>query len=519
MAKPSDKLAESLEALHELQERGVVAIRSRDLTRARRERLLRNGFLQEVVKGWYVPSRPDETAGESTTWYGSFWRFCAAYLEHLKDKDWCLSPEQSLSLHAENWTVPRQLLVRATKARNNVTALPHDTSLLVIRASMPEESNIVEKNGLRLYSLPAALIACAPGYFRQNPTDMRAALSMVRDASEVLDQLLEGGHSTIAGRLAGAFRNIGHKRIAGEIIDTMRAAGYDIRESDPFETQIPLTWSARAESPYVNRIRLMWQAMREPIIEQFPAAPGLPKDHKAYLEHVEDVYVTDAYHSLSIEGYRVSPELIERVRSGTWNPDDDATDREHRDALAARGYWQAYQAVRKSIDTVLDDNNPGSVVDDEHRTWYREMFAPGVAAGLLRPADLAGYRNGPVFIRRSMHVPPSPEAVRATMPAFFDLLREEDEPAVRVVLGHFLFAYIHPYMDGNGRMGRFLMNVMLAGGGYPWTIIPMEEGNDYMAALEAASVNQNIIPFTEFLARLVDAAMKGKPTSGLPPSK
>ncbi|WP_457665380.1 Fic family protein [Thiolapillus sp.] len=519
MAKPSEKLAESLEVLHALQERGVVAIRSGELTRAHRERLLQNGFLQEVVKGWYVPSRLDETTGESTVWYASFWQFCVAYLEYLKDKDWCLSPEQSLSLHAENWTVPRQLLVRATKARNNVTALPHDTSLLVIRASMPEKNNIVEKNGLRLYSLPAALIACAPGYFRKNPTDMRATLSMVRDASEVLDQLLEGGHSTIAGRLAGAFRNIGRDRIADEIIDTMRTAGYDIRENDPFETQIPLILPARAESPYVNRIRLMWQEMREPIIDRFPAAPGLPTDTKAYLKRVEDVYVTDAYHSLSIEGYRVSPELIECVRSGTWNPDEDENDRDHRNALAAHGYWQAYQAVRKSIDKALDGDPPGAVVDDDHRTWYREMFAPGITAGLLRPADLAGYRNGPVFIRRSMHVPPSREAVRDAMPAFFDLLRDEADPAVRVVLGHFIFVYIHPYMDGNGRMGRFLMNVMLAGGGYPWTVVPVEERDDYMAALEAASVEQNIVPFTEFLAHLVDAGMQGKPAPRLPPSK
>jgi len=516
MAKPSEKLAESLEVLHALQERGVVAIRSGELTRTHRERLLQNGFLQEIVKGWYVSSRPDEAAGESTAWYASFWQFCVAYLGYLKDKDWCLSPEHSLSLHAENWTVPRQLLVRATKARNNVTALPHDTSLLVVRASTPAANNIVEKNGLRLYSLPAALIACVPGYFRQNPTDTRAALSMVRDASEVLGQLLEGGHSTIAGRLAGAFRNIGRDRIADEIVDTMRTAGYDIRESDPFETHVPLALPTRAESPYVNRIRLMWQQMREPIIERFPAAPGLPTDAEAYLKRVEDVYVTDAYHSLSIEGYRVSPELIERVRSGTWNPDDDENDREHRNALAARGYWQAYQAVRKSIDKVLDGNNPGAVVDDDHRTWYREMFAPGVTAGLLHPADLAGYRNGPVFIRRSMHVPPSREAVRDAMPAFFDLLREETDPAVRVVLGHFIFVYIHPYMDGNGRMGRFLMNVMLAGGGYPWTVVPLEERDDYMAALEAASVDQNIIPFTEFLARIVDATMKGKPAPGLP---
>ena len=453
MAKPSEKLAESLEILHALQERGVIAIRSGDLTRTHRERLVQNGFLQEVIKGWYVPTRPDETSGESTAWYAAFWPFCAAYLQHLKGKDWCLSPEQSLSLHAENWTVPRQLLVRAAKARNNVTALPHDTSLLDVRAALPDKRDIVEKDQLRLFSLPAALIACAPGYFRQYPTDMRTALSMVRDASEVLGQLLEGGHSTIAGRLAGAFRNIGRDRIADDILSTMRAAGYDVRESDPFETQIPLIMPVREQSPYVNRIRLMWQDMRGSIIERFPEAPGLPKDTKAYLKRVEGVYVTDAYHSLSIEGYRVSPELIERVRSGNWNPDDDGNDREQHNALAARGYWQAYQAVRESIEKILRGDNPGTVADDDHRSWYREMFAPGVTAGLLRPADLAGYRNGPVYIRRSMHVPPSREAVRDAMPAFFDLLREETAPSVRIVLGHFIFVYIHPYMDGNGRMG------------------------------------------------------------------
>jgi Fic family protein len=273
---------------------------------------------------------------------------------------------------------------------------------------------------------------------------------------------------------------------------------------------------AREQSPYVNRLHLMWQAMRGPVIERFPAAPGLPKDIGAYLKRVEDVYVTDAYHSLSIEGYRVSPELIERVRGGAWNPDDNEDDREQRNALAARGYWQAYQTVRDSIRRILQGENPGTVVDEDHRTWYREMFAPGVTAGILRPADLAGYRNGPVYIRRSMHVPLSREAVRDTMPAFFDLLREENEPAVRVVLGHFIFVYIHPYVDGNGRMGRFLMNVMLAAGGYPWTVIPVEQRNAYMIALENASVRQDIGRFADFLARLVEDGLSGKAAPRLP---
>jgi len=512
MAIPSEKLAASLDGLRKLQGQGLVAIRTRDLTRTHRERLLANGFLREVMKGWYIPSRPDEAPGDSTAWYASFWSFCAAYLRERFGEDWCLSPEQSLLLHAGNRTVPRQLLVRSPKAQNNITTLLHDTSLLDVRAFLPETGEIEEKEGMRLFSPAIALITCFEQFFTQNPTDARSVLSMVRDASEVLDRLLEGGHSTIAGRLAGAFRNIGRRRIADDIVKTMRAAGYDVRENDPFETKSSLILSRREMSPYVNRICLMWQEMRELVIERFPRVPGRLKDIDSYMARVAEIYVTDAYHSLSIEGYRVSPELIERVRSGAWKPDDNEDDREHRNAFAARGYWQAYQSVRESLRRVLQGVNPGTVADEDHSTWYREMFAPSVTAGLLKPTDLAGYRNGPVYIRRSRHVPLSREAVRDAMAAFFDLLSEEMESAVRVVLGHFIFVYIHPYVDGNGRMGRFLMNLMLAAGGFQWTVIPVEARDAYMAALEEASVQQNIGPFAEFIAQFVEAGLKGEPT-------
>ena len=516
MATPQEKLAESLEALRALQDRGVVAIRAADLKRVHRERLLKNGFLQEVMKGWYIATHPDYAGGESTAWYASFWAFCAAYLRERFGSDWCLSPEHSLSLHAGNHAVPPQLVVRSPRGGNKATALPYGTSLFDVRAAVPEEKDIDERDGLRLFSLPAALIASSPGFFEHNSTDARAALATIRDASEVLDRLLEGGHSTIAGRLAGAFRNLGRDRIADDILKTMRAAGYTLREQDPFKTRIDIVLPRREASPYAGRIRLMWQQMRGAVIERFPVSPGQAKNINAYLKHVQEVYVTDAYHSLSIEGYRVSPLLIERVRSGDWNPDTNEQDREQRNAIAARGYWLAYQAVQKSLRRVLRGENPGAVADEDHGTWYRELFAPSVTAGLLRTADLAGYRNGPVFIRRSMYVPPNREAVRDAMPVFFEMLTEESEPSVRVVLGHFIFVYIHPYTDGNGRIGRFLMNVMLAAGGYPWTVVPLERRDAYMAALEKASVRQNIVPFADFLAQLVDEGIRGKPVAKVP---
>lgn len=54
-------------------------------------------------------------------------------------------------------------------------------------------------------------------------------------------------------------------------------------------------------------------------------------------------------------------------------------------------------------------------------------------------------------------------------------------------------------MDGNGRIGRFLMSLMCALGKFPWIIIPVQRRQQYMDALEKASVEQDIIPFCEFL--------------------
>jgi len=519
MPSPSKKLAESLEALRRLQRAaGSAAIRSRDMTRTHRERLLANGFLREVIKGWYIPSRPGEAPGESTPWYAAFWPFAAAYLESRFGRNWSLSPEQSLSLHAGNWTVPWQLMVRAPGARNKITAFPHGTSVLDVRAALPARANRQEIEGLRIFSTDSALIACAPSFFSNHATDIRTALAMVRDPSRLLAGLLEGGHSTIAGRLAGAFRNIGRDSIADEVVKTMTAAGYMVRETDPFEDRPGLALATRETSPYVSRIRLLWQKMREPVMARFPKAPGLPTSAAVYLNDVEGACVTDAYHSLSIEGYRVSTELIERVRVGLWNPDGQEQDHERRDAMAARGYFQAFRSVQQSLGRVLKSEDPGEVAREDHRTWYREMFAPSVTAGLLKPSDLAGYRNGQVYIRQSMHVPPNRDGVLDAMPVFFDLLHEETSAAVRVVLGHFMFVYIHPYMDGNGRMGRFLMNLMMAAGGYPWTVIPVAERQAYMAALDRASVREDIEPFADFLARLVSKRLAGEPLPGVPPT-
>ncbi len=509
MATPQEKLAQALEALQKLQQdNDVVIINTDDLLAPHRKLLRANGFIKEVIKGWYISTRPEERDGDTTSWYMSFWRFVSAYVNSRFGNDWSLSPEQSLLLHSGNTIIPNQLLVRSPKANNNIVQLLHGTSILDNKLKIVDEKLRVTKDGLQLYSLEDGLIAIGEDFFTRYATDARACLAMVKDGSVLLEKLLNGGHSVVSGRLAGALRNIGNKKLADNILKTMKSAGYDVRENDPYTEQFSIKLSMRDISPYANRMRLMWHNMRESVVKNFPAPKELPSDIEAYLKEVEDNYADDAYNSLSIEGYRVTAELIEKVKSGNWNPKGNEADQEARNAMAARGYYQAFQLVKGSIKAILEGENAGEVADDNHGDWYRELFAPSVTAGLLKAGDLAGYRSAQVYIKGSMHTPLNPDAVRDAMPVLFDLIKEETHAGVRAVLGHFLFVFIHPYMDGNGRIGRFLFNVMLASGGYSWTVVPLAQRETYMAALEQASVHGDITNFAKFLGGLVQEGLK-----------
>jgi hypothetical protein len=455
------------------------------------------------MKGWLISSSPDARDGDSTPWYASFWEFCARYCGERFGDNWHLSPELSIMLHAENTVIPSQVIVHSGRGTNHKIELLFGTSFYDLKlAQMPAPADLMTRDGLRIFTPAAAMIRVPERFFKSNPIETQVVLASLRDPSELLRGLLEGGHSVVAGRLAGAYRKIGRGEVADEVVSTMKAASFDVRENNPFAADIQVA-SPSVAHPIVGRLQAMWQSMRAPLIEALPRAPGLPQDRDAYIRLVDDIYQSDAYHSLSIEGYSVSMELIERVRAGNWNPETHDADRQSRDALAARGYWQAFQVVRSDVEKIIAGADPAQLIRTSHRGWYRELFQPGIAAGLIPAAALAGYRNHAVFLRTSRYVPPRWEIVGDAMRALFELLEHEPEPGVRAVLGHWMFGYIHPYPDGNGRMARFLMNAMLASGGYPWTVVRVEDRKTYLTALDSASIDQDIRPFAALLAQRI----------------
>lgn len=477
---------------------------SADFTRLQREALESAGFLQRVVKGWYIASRPEESTGDSTAWNASFAEFVGGYCDARFGEQWCVAPRISLLLHTGATALPRHMVVHAAAAGNHRLDLPAGCSLFEARLSNRlEDRERVRIGPLRALTLPETLVRLVESDFEQQPTDVQLALQRLPDASDLNRLLLEGSQPVVAGRLAGALRAAHRPVLADDVRDTMRAVGHTVVETNPFTQRLPVFGSGISPSPYVSRLGLMWHAMRPTVEDNVPTISPDPVDVESVLEAVDDAYHADAYHSLSIEGYQVTEALIARVADNDWNPDDNAQDAESRNAMAARGYYLAHQAVRASLRRILTGEDATAVVDADHGGWYRQLFAPSVTVGLLKASDLAGYRNAPVYIKNAAHVPPPFTAAREMMPALFALLDAERHAAVRAVLGHFAFVFIHPYMDGNGRMARFLLNAMLVAGGFPWTIIPVTRRDEYLAALDAASARNDIGPFAQFVVSCI----------------
>lgn len=523
MGSINKKLARSLEVLMERQGEGRRIFRSAEFPREDRERLLRNGFLQPVIQGWLMLSSPSAKPKDTTPWYSSVWEFCAQYCAHRFGDRWHLSAGDSLLLHAENTAVPKRIRVQAEQGTNHNLSLPFDTVLSDLKAArIPDDSDVVVKDGLRLFTPEAALLRVPAAFYRRYPVEAQTVLANVKQVNWLLQRLVSDGQSVVAGRLAGAFRHVGMDSVADGIARTIRDAERFFREKNPFEEYRPIgagtaegSISTIHTTPVASttrfRLSQYWERMREPILAAFPRPPGRPENDvevRHYLQRVEDAYVEDAYHSLSIEGYRVTPELLERVRAGQWDPLRVPADREQHDALAARGYWQAFQKVKESVAAVLKGENSGRIVRMEHSFWYQQMFQPYAAAGLYGENQLVGYRNQAVYLRGSRHVPMRWERVGEAMDVLFDLLEAEPEPTVRAAAGHLLFGYIHPYPDGNGRNARFLMNVMLASGGYPWTIIRTEDRKLYLDVMQTACVDQDFDPYARFLGDRVGQTME-----------
>lgn len=500
MAQPFHKLlAASLRNAKKAADHQII--KSEQLSRIDRERLIKADCLQKIVRGWYLFCTPGTDQGESTLWYASFWDFVRLYLTERFGKDYCLTPEASLDLYLGKNYLPSQIVIITKSGGTAILKLPHNTSLLMYqdKKNFPKDINTVQ--GINVLSFEYALVKITDRFYQKSPEEVEIALSMLESPEKILRFLLKDGMAQAAGRIIGAFRHLQKNAFADEILTAMKAAGFSIIENNPFQKKPLLVHTGFLKSPYSARIKTFWEKMRPEVIKLFPTPVKTAKERKLLLENIDNIYVEDAYHSLSIEGYQVSEELIEKIANGDWHPLENEEDRQHKNAMAAKGYYEAFKAVKETINKMVSAKDPINILHSYFSKWYLALFSPAVTAGIISAEQLAGFRNQPVYIRNAMHIPPPYSAVRDCMETLFECLSNEENAAVKAVLTHWLIGFIHPYVDGNGRMARFAMNALLVSNGYPWTIIHLKNRKIYLDALEKASIQGDITDFTKLIVR------------------
>ena len=217
------------------------------------------------------------------------------------------------------------------------------------------------------------------------------------------------------------------------------------------------------------------------------------------------IWYEEAHHSTAIEGNTLVLKQVERLLA-----DGVAVgNKELSEYLEVRGYAQAARWV---YNQALD---PGAWAGDELVTMAEIRHIHQMALGPVwdvAPHPAAGERERPGSFREHDIVafpggmtPPSWVQVSGEMRTWVDNLSEAVSAAPRIesiAAAHHRFEQIHPFLDGNGRTGRLVLNLMLVRLGYAPVIIYKRNRSRYLAALRTAD-RGDVGPLGELLARAV----------------
>lgn len=174
-----------------------------------------------------------------------------------------------------------------------------------------------------------------------------------------------------------------------------------------------------------------------------------------------------------------------------------------KDHLEVVGYDSALKFVRE----IVSGQEKYSLTEDLIRKIHGLMFEKMRGLEEEYEHGIGFYRKNQCFIKGSRHVLPRPEKVPELMSTLMGYFKKEEprlHPISYACLWHFGFTHIHPFADGNGRVARLIMNLLLMRGGYPITVLPVKKRAKYIEALEKASLEHNGEDFLRFILEAME---------------
>lgn len=157
--------------------------------------------------------------------------------------------------------------------------------------------------------------------------------------------------------------------------------------------------------------------------------------------------------------------------------------------------YHAIQMVHKLVREKKEINE--TVLKDLHQVLVDGMIPGGV------------YRTRDLFILGAKHVPPTYLKIFKKMDAYFQDLQDPKLKGLeKAAFAHLQILKIYPFMDANGRLARLLLNYQLELEGFLPVSITKGLRDEYFGTIDEYKINKDIVPFTEFLAKLEEKRIK-----------
>jgi len=216
-----------------------------------------------------------------------------------------------------------------------------------------------------------------------------------------------------------------------------------------------------------------------------------------FMENIDTNTVHDTYHSLTLEGYNIDREEVIILN-------DKSSSIKTIGKIGAKQDIKWYLDSYKMVVEKIKSDYGNKVIINNHLIYdiHHTLFLLNTVE--YKFDTFHSYRKENIEITGAKHLPPNHNMVDSYMECFISYMNDIDISTPqgvikKAIMSHFFFVYIHPFRDGNGRIGRFLMNYTLGINKYNWLTILSEDKNEYIAWLREASDNNNIIPFTQFV--------------------
>jgi len=197
------------------------------------------------------------------------------------------------------------------------------------------------------------------------------------------------------------------------------------------------------------------------------------------------------YNTNAIEGSSVERDEVQGIlkKATTRNPDEKET----------KGVAEAVNYIRKTKEELSV-----ALINKIHLICFRESKK---FAGKIRTVEVVIRDRQGKIIHQGIPAAQLKHALKDLI-SWYHINKDKFRPLVLAAIIHNQFEHIHPFVDGNGRVGRLLMNYILLQKGYPPINISLQDRQEYYHTLQEYSANQDIKQTVRFLVKQYDKTLR-----------